>query len=131
VQTGTGARAARSAVDQPSRSSSRAGGEAADAGRAATAHQAGGGHRSARSLDARRGSGLGQTAGGTARLSSQRARVEQRGSASGCLWPIGDPGDADFHFCGAEPVPGKPYCEEHAARAYITRSRSERGEEAA
>jgi GcrA cell cycle regulator len=64
-------------------------------------------------------------------LGSQRARVEQRGSGSGCLWPIGDPGDADFHFCGADPVPGKPYCQEHAARAYITRSRSERGEEAA
>jgi GcrA cell cycle regulator len=52
------------------------------------------------------------------------------GRGSGCLWPIGDPGDPDFHFCGADSVPGKPYCAEHAARAYITRSR-ERDEQAA
>ena len=126
----TGARAATSAVDQPSRPSSPAGGDAAQAERAAAVRQSGGGQRSAGALDARR-DGSGQGAGGATRLGSQRARVEQRGSASGCLWPIGDPGDADFHFCGADPVPGKPYCEEHAARAYITRSRSERGEEAA
>lgn len=64
-------------------------------------------------------------------LAQQRASIEARTTTTGCLWPIGDPGDADFHFCGAETVPGKPYCAEHAARAYITRSRSERGEEAA
>lgn len=42
-----------------------------------------------------------------------------------CLWPIGDPGDKDFHFCGAPALHGKPYCAEHCARAYITRSRSD------
>jgi len=62
---------------------------------------------------------------------SVRAQVEARGGRSGCLWPIGDPNDPDFHFCGAAAAPGKPYCPEHAARAYITRSRSERDEEAA
>lgn len=36
-----------------------------------------------------------------------------------CLWPIGHPGEEDFHFCCARPVPGKPYCAEHAARAYL------------
>jgi GcrA cell cycle regulator len=36
-----------------------------------------------------------------------------------CLWPQGHPDDADFHFCGAEPLPGKPYCAAHAAVAYI------------
>lgn len=36
-----------------------------------------------------------------------------------CMWPIGHPGEEDFHFCCARPVPGKPYCEEHAARAYL------------
>lgn len=51
---------------------------------------------------------------------------ERGGRGKACLWPIGDPGDSDFHFCGEEPVPGKPYCAEHAARAYITRTR-ERG----
>jgi len=60
---------------------------------------------------------------------SQRASVEARGGGGGgCLWPIGDPNDPAFHFCGADPLPGKPYCAEHAARAYITRSRSDREE---
>lgn len=36
-----------------------------------------------------------------------------------CMWPIGHPTDADFRFCGARPVAGKPYCEHHAALAYI------------
>ena len=36
-----------------------------------------------------------------------------------CLWPHGHPDDADFHFCGARPLPGKPYCAEHAAVAYV------------
>ncbi len=45
---------------------------------------------------------------------------------SSCLWPIGDPSTPDFHFCGAEAVPGKPYCDEHCARAYVvTRPRGE------
>lgn len=47
-----------------------------------------------------------------------------------CSWPIGDPGDPDFHFCGAPALEGKPYCEEHCARAYITRSRSSSDEAA-
>ena len=38
-----------------------------------------------------------------------------------CRWPIGDPRSADFHFCGDPAVEGKPYCEEHCARAYIAR----------
>ena len=42
-----------------------------------------------------------------------------------CKWPQGDPGDEDFHFCGAPAVEGKPYCPDHCARAYITRSRAE------
>ncbi|MBV8779471.1 MAG: global cell cycle regulator GcrA-like protein [Alphaproteobacteria bacterium] len=36
-----------------------------------------------------------------------------------CMWPHGHPGDDDFHFCGGQPVPGKPYCERHSAIAYI------------
>lgn len=36
-----------------------------------------------------------------------------------CSWPIGNPGEADFHFCGEKAVPGKPYCAEHCAVAYI------------
>lgn len=36
-----------------------------------------------------------------------------------CSWPIGHPGDKGFRFCDAQPVPGKPYCAEHAQMAYI------------
>ena len=36
-----------------------------------------------------------------------------------CMWPFGHPGDEDFHFCGDRPLPGKPYCANHAAVAYI------------
>ena len=39
-------------------------------------------------------------------------------TASTCRWPIGDPGDLDFHFCGAKSKVGQPYCEYHAAKAY-------------
>ena len=35
-----------------------------------------------------------------------------------CRWPEGDPKEAEFHFCGAEVVPGKSYCDEHCAIAY-------------
>lgn len=35
-----------------------------------------------------------------------------------CRWPIGDPQMADFHFCGKQKVPGLPYCEFHARRAF-------------
>jgi GcrA cell cycle regulator len=36
-----------------------------------------------------------------------------------CLWPFGHPGEDDFHFCGARPLAGRPYCANHAAVAYI------------
>jgi len=35
-----------------------------------------------------------------------------------CKWPIGDPTDDNFHFCGLASVPGKPYCEHHVAIAF-------------
>lgn len=35
-----------------------------------------------------------------------------------CKWPIGHPGDADFHFCGKPAQPTFPYCSEHCAVAY-------------
>lgn len=36
-----------------------------------------------------------------------------------CCWPIGEPGTRSFRFCDGAAVPGKPYCEEHAAVAYV------------
>lgn len=35
-----------------------------------------------------------------------------------CKWPIGDPAEEDFYFCGLPSVPGKPYCEHHVAVAF-------------
>ena len=35
-----------------------------------------------------------------------------------CRWPMGHPGEADFHFCGEKVNPGFPYCVEHCGRAY-------------
>lgn len=36
-----------------------------------------------------------------------------------CRWPLGDPKDADFHFCGRKVKTGQTYCEEHSAVAYV------------
>ncbi|BAV63545.1 GcrA family cell cycle regulator [Sphingobium cloacae] len=35
-----------------------------------------------------------------------------------CKWPVGHPGEPDFHFCGEPVNPGFPYCVEHCGRAY-------------
>ena len=37
---------------------------------------------------------------------------------SKCRWPIGDPGSAEFFFCGGAPVEGLPYCNYHSRVAY-------------
>jgi GcrA cell cycle regulator len=36
-----------------------------------------------------------------------------------CMWPVGHPGEDDFHFCGEHPMAGKPYCDHHVELAYI------------
>lgn len=38
-----------------------------------------------------------------------------------CRWPIGDPRDENFHFCGKKIKTGQTYCDEHAAVAYVRR----------
>lgn len=35
-----------------------------------------------------------------------------------CKWPVGDPGEAGFHFCGRRAQTGMPYCQDHARIAY-------------
>ena len=35
-----------------------------------------------------------------------------------CKWPIGHPGEVDFHFCGKPSVAAFPYCPEHCQQAY-------------
>jgi GcrA cell cycle regulator len=38
---------------------------------------------------------------------------------STCRWPIGDPAQSEFRFCGAKKLPGQgPYCACHAGLAY-------------
>jgi GcrA cell cycle regulator len=35
-----------------------------------------------------------------------------------CRWPVGDPTDSDFHYCGELPLIGQPYCDLHDAQSY-------------
>ena len=45
-----------------------------------------------------------------------------------CRWPIGDPQDPDFHFCGKTKVEGLSYCKFHACRAYQPPQTRKRGQ---
>ena len=40
---------------------------------------------------------------------------------SKCRWPIGDPGQPDFFFCGGRAIESLPYCGYHARVAYRPR----------
>ena len=40
-----------------------------------------------------------------------------------CHWPVGDPGAADFAFCGNEAATGFSYCAGHARMAYRSSAR--------
>ena len=35
-----------------------------------------------------------------------------------CRWPVGDPVDSDFHYCGELPLIGHPYCDMHDTQSY-------------
>lgn len=35
-----------------------------------------------------------------------------------CHWPVGEPHEADFHFCGGKSLDGVPYCGPHMRLAY-------------
>lgn len=39
--------------------------------------------------------------------------------ANDCRWPVGDPRHADFHFCGAQQVLGRPYCIQHWTLSFV------------
>lgn len=41
-----------------------------------------------------------------------------------CRWPIGDPKEADFKFCGCDLLAGLPYCSAHAQVAYQAATRN-------
>ncbi len=53
----------------------------------------------------------------------QRCRLLEL-TAKTCRWPIGDPGTADFYFCGALPEPDHPYCLAHGRIAYVSTCRT-------
>ena len=62
-----------------------------------------------------------------------RGLISVAGSAKHCQWPHGDPKDSDFRYCGASVTPGRPYCAEHMAIAYVQKGQDHRwrGPEAA
>ena len=41
-----------------------------------------------------------------------------------CKWPMGHPGEPDFHFCGQQSNPGFPYCVAHCGVASRPSSRA-------
>lgn len=43
-----------------------------------------------------------------------------------CKWPIGDPADTAFGFCGRASCNGSPYCTEHARVAFQPAKKRER-----
>lgn len=43
-----------------------------------------------------------------------------------CKWPIGDPADNNFGFCGHASADGSPYCAEHARVAFQPAKKRER-----
>jgi GcrA cell cycle regulator len=65
-------------------------------------------------------SGGAQPAGTAApRPQAQPTRWTGELSNNICKWPIGHPGDADFHFCTDRALVGKPYCAEHCGQAFV------------
>lgn len=56
----------------------------------------------------------------TSRASAPRASA-QAGSKS-CSWPVGDPKQPGFHFCGDAAEAGRPYCAHHCGIAYHRKS---------
>jgi GcrA cell cycle regulator len=49
-------------------------------------------------------------------LGQRRSLLEL--SEETCRWPIGDPGTANFFFCGGHALAGLPYCSYHSRIAY-------------
>ncbi len=49
--------------------------------------------------------------------------IAELGSST-CRWPLGDPAEPGFAFCGHRTEPGQPYCAQHLERAFQNRQRS-------
>ncbi len=48
--------------------------------------------------------------------------AKAHGGTKTCSWPVGDPKQPGFQFCGETSEPGRPYCEKHCAVAYQRKS---------
>lgn len=48
---------------------------------------------------------------------SRRVTLQELDPKS-CRWPVGDPGNADFRFCGADSLTGHSYCASHCRTAF-------------
>jgi GcrA cell cycle regulator len=57
----------------------------------------------------------------TSRASAPRTTSSQAGTKS-CSWPVGDPKQPGFHFCGDTAEAGRPYCAHHCGIAYHRKS---------
>ena len=44
-------------------------------------------------------------------------------STETCRWPIGDPTESDFHYCGQKPGSNGPYCDAHERKSYQASTR--------
>ncbi len=44
--------------------------------------------------------------------------------AGACRWPMGDPRESNFGFCGCKALPALPYCLEHSQVAYQPATRN-------
>ncbi len=49
-------------------------------------------------------------------------RVSAQAGSKTCSWPMGDPKQPGFHFCGEPAELGKPYCHQHCHVAYHKKS---------
>ena len=56
---------------------------------------------------------------GPAMLRTVPAPLRPAVRVSTCCWPLGDPGTPSFRFCSDPAMTNKPYCEQHAALAYV------------
>lgn len=49
-------------------------------------------------------------------------QARAHGGTKSCSWPMGDPKQPGFHFCGEPSEPGRPYCANHCHQAYQRKS---------
>jgi len=49
-------------------------------------------------------------------------RTAAQAGSKTCSWPVGDPKQPGFHFCGDQAEPGRPYCAHHCTIAYHRKS---------